>query len=153
MFLLSFLPSFYSSFSINLNCPTNSLSDTTCADSSSLVAEVSSAVANVFLEVIVSITVQNVGNCDGAETIQIYVKNPKSSIARAVYEIESYLKVGEEKTIEIRLPKEAFGLYQKEKKCFVTEEGIFEIQIGTAIDDICLQEEFELEHGYAYLTL
>ncbi len=105
------------------------------------------------LEVIVSITVQNVGNCDGAETIQIYVKNPKSSIARAVYEIESYLKVGEEKTIEIRLPKEAFGLYQKEKKCFVTEEGIFEIQIGTAIDDICLQEEFELEHGYAYLTL
>ncbi len=105
------------------------------------------------LEVIVSITVQNVGNCDGAETIQIYVKNPKSSIARAVYEIESYLKVGEEKTIEIRLPKEAFGLYQKEKKCFVAEEGIFEIQIGTAIDDICLQEEFELEHGYAYLTL
>ncbi len=104
------------------------------------------------LEVTVSITVQNVGNCDGAETIHVYVKNPKASIARSVHKLEVCLKKGEEKTIEICLKKEAFGLYQEEKKCFVAEEGTFEIQIGTALDDIRLQEEFELEHGYAYLT-
>lgn len=105
-------------------------------------------------EVTVSCTVKNTGRLDGAEIVQVYVSDPEATDRRPIHELKGFekvfLKAGEEKQIEIKLPMESFGFYQEDKKCFVAEAGCFEIQVGAASDDIRLTAEFELEQGYQY---
>ncbi len=65
---------------------------------------------------LVSARVKNVGKCAGAETVQVYVKVCKEGAPN--YQLKGISKVrlapGEEREVSIRLPKEAFGLYDEE---------------------------------------
>ncbi len=71
--------------------------------------------------------VKNTGSVAGAETVQVYVKIPGADTPNA--QLKGIRKVrlapGEEQTVEIALPKEAFGLYDA--------EGHFRIHTGEAL--------------------
>jgi len=96
----------------------------------------------------VKLTVRNTGKVDGAEVVQIYVKDEKSSLERPEKELKEFtkvfLKAGESKEVEFTLRENAFQYYDETKKQFVLEPGKFIITAGSSSRDIRLTGEVEL---------
>ena len=92
----------------------------------------------------ISVTIKNSGAMDGAEVVQVYVKNPPCdlSISRSCLELRAFdkvfLKAGEQKTITIALDDRAFSVYSTKKNCFATVGGNYEICVGASLKDIRL---------------
>jgi beta-glucosidase len=88
----------------------------------------------------VSLTVRNTGKTAGAEVVQLYVHDVKSSVKRPEKELKGFekvfLKPGESKTVTMQLPADAFKYYDEAKKQWVLEPGQFEVLVGAASDDI-----------------
>lgn len=68
----------------------------------------------------VKVDVENTGKADGAETVQIYVQQDKTSISRPVKELRDFAKVfvkaGETKTVELSFSvKEATSFWNEYK--------------------------------------
>lgn len=91
----------------------------------------------------------NTGKRDGAEVVQLYVHDVKSSLPRPMKELKGFqkvtLKAGESKTVSIPLSADAFAFYDPQRKGFVAEAGAFTIQIGGSSASLPLQADFELE--------
>lgn len=87
----------------------------------------------------VTVTVQNTGKYDGKEVVQLYVRDKVSSVATPVQQLKAFrkelIKQGENRKIDLLLPVSELALYNAEMK-EVVEPGEFEIQVGTASDDI-----------------
>ncbi|MCX6121239.1 MAG: glycoside hydrolase family 3 C-terminal domain-containing protein [Ignavibacteriales bacterium] len=96
-----------------------------------------------------SLNVSNTGKCDGAEVIQVYVHNIKSTVDRPVKELKAFFKVplkpGETKNVHFSLDKNAFSYYNVEKKEWIVEPGKYAVQIGSSSKDIRLSEIIELK--------
>ncbi|WP_017258856.1 glycoside hydrolase family 3 C-terminal domain-containing protein [Pedobacter arcticus] len=98
------------------------------------------------VEVTMSIT--NTGKIAGAEVVQLYIKDEKSSLPRPYKELKSFQKVflkdGESKHLTFLLNSDAFSYYDDRNGKWVVEPGIFELLIGSASDDIRLKHKFSL---------
>ena len=85
----------------------------------------------------VKATLANVGDYDGAETVQVYVK-AKNVKNAPWYQLKGLKKVrvakGAEETVELTLKDEAFALYD-EDAAFVLNEGAYEVFVGTSQPD------------------
>ena len=94
----------------------------------------------------ISVNVTNSGNYDGAETVQLYIKDVVGSVTRPVKELKRFEKVvikkGETKTISFEITAEDMRFYDKNMK-FTAEPGDFEIFVG-GISDTNYKETFEL---------
>lgn len=90
--------------------------------------------------VTITIPVTNTGSREGAEVIQLYVRDVKSSVERPIKELKGFDKVklqpGETATVSFTLDRSAFAYYDPDKKDWVVEPGKFEILVGAASDDI-----------------
>lgn len=88
---------------------------------------------------LVSFTIKNTGNYDGAEAAQLYVHQQHSSHPRPIKELKGfsklYLKKGETKTFTIKLDAASFSYYMSPKG-FNYEPGMFDILIGSSSDEI-----------------
>jgi len=88
----------------------------------------------------VRLTVRNTGKTAGAEVVQLYVHDVKSSVKRPEKELKGFekvfLKPGESKTVTMQLPATAFQYYDEAKKQWVLEPGQFDVLVGSASDDI-----------------
>ncbi len=86
--------------------------------------------------------VENVGDRDGEEVVQLYIRDLVSSIARPVKELRRfkrvYIRKGEKKTITFTLYPEDFAYYDENMRR-VVEPGEFEILIGSSSEDIRLR--------------
>ena len=86
-----------------------------------------------------SIELKNTGEFDGAEVVQLYVRDMVGSITRPVKELKGFqkvkLKAGESKTITFELTKEDLKFYNYDID-FVFEPGEFEIMIGGNSRDV-----------------
>ncbi len=84
----------------------------------------------------VTATIKNTGHMAGAETVQVYVKVEKEDAPNA--QLKGLKKVslssGEEKTVQLHLPKEAFGLYDEEGK-FQISKGEVKVYVGNHAPD------------------
>lgn len=93
---------------------------------------------------IVSCKIKNTGNYDGAEAVQLYVKDKESTIFRPEKELKAFKKVflkkGEQKEIEFILQKRAFAFYNINIHDWCVESGEFDILIGSSSRDIRLSE-------------
>ncbi|PKO00306.1 MAG: glycosyl hydrolase [Chloroflexi bacterium HGW-Chloroflexi-4] len=89
----------------------------------------------------VSVEVTNTGKMTGKETGQVYVHDCKSTLHRPVKELKAFAKVelqpGETKKVTLKLDFRAFAFYHPEHKQWITEDGEFDILIGTSAEDIC----------------
>lgn len=94
----------------------------------------------------VSVEVANTGNYDGAEVVQLYVKDVVGSVTRPVRELKGFervhLKKGEKKTVTFELSSEDLKFYNIDMKN-VAEAGDFEVFIGGS-SNAELKEKFEL---------
>jgi len=93
-----------------------------------------------------SVDITNTGDIDGAEAVQVYVSDLKSSLPRPVKELKAFdkvfLKKGETKTLQFELGKDAFSFYDPAKQGWVIEPGKFKILIGSSSVDI--RKEFNV---------
>lgn len=97
-------------------------------------------------KLIAKVSVMNTGKCAGAEVVQLYVSDLKSSLPRPVKELKGfkkvYLKPGETKVVTFTLDKDAFSYYDPAVHSWIVEPGKFELSIGSSSDDIRLQQKF-----------
>ena len=82
----------------------------------------------------VTVELSNIGDYDGKEVAQLYIRDVVGSIVRPVRELKGFelvlLKKGETKTIEFTLTKEELGFYNNDGD-FIIEPGDFEIYVGS----------------------
>lgn len=95
-------------------------------------------------EIIVSADITNTGNCDGAEIVQLYIKNPVVYEIRPEKELRDFakvfLKAGETKTVTFTLNARAFSYYETRIHDWYAESGDYEILLASSSRDIRLQD-------------
>jgi beta-glucosidase len=88
----------------------------------------------------VAVDVKNTSRRAGDEVVQLYTRELKPSVVRAVRELRGFQRValapGETKTLTFNVPAEKLAFYDETKHAFVVEPGKYEIQIGASSADI-----------------
>lgn len=96
-----------------------------------------------------SLTVKNTGKRPGAEIVQLYISDKKSSLPRPVKELKGFKKIfldaGETQSISFTIDKESLQYYNDNKQAWVVEPGQFEVLIGASSGDIRGKVSFELK--------
>ncbi|MGD1317914.1 beta-glucosidase BglX [Chryseobacterium sp. 2R14A] len=82
----------------------------------------------------ISVNVSNIGNYDGEEVVQLYIRDLFGKVVRPIKELKGFQKVfikkGETKTINFTLTPENLKFYDEELN-FDWEGGDFDIMVGT----------------------
>ena len=96
-----------------------------------------------------TVSVKNIGTRAGAEVVQLYVRDVKSSVERPNKELKAFQKVflqpGETKTVTLTIDRSALSYYDDAKGEWVAEPGDFEALIGTASDRLTQRVKFTLK--------
>ncbi|MBQ3137800.1 MAG: glycoside hydrolase family 3 C-terminal domain-containing protein [Clostridia bacterium] len=96
----------------------------------------------------VTCKIKNIGDRDGAEAVQLYVKDCESTVFRPEKELRDFAKIylekGEEKEVSFTLSKRAFAYYNINISDWHVESGKFEILIGASSRDIRLSAVAEI---------
>ncbi len=92
----------------------------------------------------VSLSVTNTGKRDGAEVVQLYVKNAPSTLFKAEKELRAFKKVfvKKDETVKVSftLTNDAFAYYNTAIKGWHVEKGEYEILVGASSRDIRLSK-------------
>mgnify|MGYP003334713040 CR=1 FL=1 len=94
-----------------------------------------------------SVEVSNIGQYDGDEVVQLYIKDKVSSVT--VYETQLrgfervFIKKGETKKVHFKITPNDLKLYDQ-KMNWVVEPGVFEILIGNSSENIKLSKEITI---------
>lgn len=100
-------------------------------------------------EVKVNVSVTNTGSRAGAEVVQLYVQDVKSTVERPVKELKAFQKVylqpGESKTVTLTLNERAFQFYDVAAKDWRSEAGRFNFLIGNSSKNILQKVEYDLK--------
>jgi len=87
----------------------------------------------------VSVNVKNSGSVDGAEVVQLYIRDLVGSVTRPVKELKDFskifLKAGETKKVEFTITPEKLKFYDINMR-FVVEPGGFKVFVGTNSEDV-----------------
>jgi len=91
----------------------------------------------------VHVDVTNTGKREGAEVVQVYVKDKECTLERPEKELKGFAKVylapGEKQTVSIALQRDSFSFYDPEQHRWVVEPGEFTIMVGSSSRDIRLK--------------
>ncbi|PCH82997.1 MAG: beta-glucosidase [Rhodospirillaceae bacterium] len=95
----------------------------------------------------VSVTIENTGDQDGDEVVQLYLRDEVSSVVTPVKQLRGFKRIhlakGESKTLSFKITPEDLALYNVDMD-FVAEAGSFEIQLGASSQDIRLTHTLTL---------
>ncbi len=94
--------------------------------------------------------IKNVGNYDGAEIVQLYVRNNKnSSVFKAEKELRTfskiYLKKLEQKEAKMTFDLNDLCYYNVDENRWVLESGTYEVLVAASSVDVKFKKEFEVE--------
>lgn len=96
-----------------------------------------------------TVTVKNTGTRRGAETVQLYIKDIKSTIDRPVKELKGFKKIwldaGEQQDVDITIDNSALTYYEEATSAWKSDNGEFEALIGNASDNTTLKGRFALK--------
>lgn len=94
-------------------------------------------------------SIKNTGARSGAETVQLYIRDVKSSLPRPVKELKGFQKLtlapGEQRDITFTIDKSMLSYYDDSKGEWVMEPGRFEALIGASAGDIKSKVAFEVK--------
>lgn len=97
----------------------------------------------------ITVPVTNTGSREGAQTVQLYITDVKSSLPRPAKELKAFekvsLKPGETREVTFTVTPEALSYFDPERHDWVAEPGKFKAHIATASDDIKHTVQFELK--------
>ena len=100
-------------------------------------------------QITLKIDITNTGKRAGAEVVQLYIADLKSSLPRPAKELKGFKKVqlnpGETKTVEFTIDHSALEFYNDATKQWTAESGAFEAIIGASATDIKGKVKFELK--------
>ncbi|MFN8354649.1 MAG: beta-glucosidase BglX [Spirosomataceae bacterium] len=86
-----------------------------------------------------SVTVQNTGNYDGEEVVQLYIRDKVGSVTRPLKELKGFkkiaLKKGESQKVSFSISEEDLKFYDNTLN-YIAEAGEFEVMIGTNSQDV-----------------
>ena len=93
----------------------------------------------------ISFNVKNIGNYDGDEVVQVYIKDLKSKLKMPIKQLRNFKRVslnkGDEKIVEFEFkPIENFNYYNSTEQKYMVDKGSFEIQVGSSSQDIRLKK-------------
>ncbi|MGZ3872104.1 MAG: glycoside hydrolase family 3 N-terminal domain-containing protein [Mucilaginibacter sp.] len=95
----------------------------------------------------VSFDLQNTGKYAGEEVAQLYLRDLVSQPLRPVKELKDFKKImlqpGETRTITFTIGKDKLAFYNDQLQR-ITQPGEFRLMVGSASDDIRLEDSFEL---------
>ena len=98
-------------------------------------------------EIEASVTVTNAGKVDGAEVVQLYIRDLVGTVTRPVKELKGFekvmLKAGESKTVNFKITPELLKFYNSNLE-YVAEPGEFVVMIGGNSRDV-KQAKFTLQ--------
>ena len=81
-----------------------------------------------------NVTVKNTGVRDGLETVQIYVRPLKPSVARPAHELKAFQKIslqaGQSRRVTVELDPKAFSYFNAARNQWQVDPGPYEIQAG-----------------------
>lgn len=105
------------------------------------------AVAKTKEGITVSLSLKNTGEQDGAEVVQVYVKDEEAALRRPEKELKEFqrvaLKAGESAEVTFDLPTTALQYYDEQKGGWVLEPGAFTIMVGSSAADIRVQKSVD----------
>lgn len=82
------------------------------------------------------VDIENTGSRDGAEVIQVYVSDVKSSVARPYQELKAFqkvfLKAGEKQTVSLTIPVSSFAFWDETSSSWNTEAGDYMLRVGNS---------------------
>lgn len=82
------------------------------------------------------VDIENTGSRDGAEVIQVYVSDPKSSVQRPYQELKAFqkvfLKTGEKQTVSLTIPVSSFAFWDETSSSWNTEAGDYMLRVGNS---------------------
>ena len=97
----------------------------------------------------ITIPVTNTGNREGAEIVQLYISDLKSSLPRPIKELKGFKKImlapGETKDVVFRVDKNALHYYDDIKQTWIVESGKFEAIVGASATDIKSRVSFNVK--------
>jgi beta-glucosidase len=93
----------------------------------------------------ISFNVKNIGDYDGDEVVQVYIKDLKSKLKMPIKQLRSFKRIslnkGDEKIVEFEFkPIEDFNYYNSNEQKYMVDKGSFEIQVGSSSQDIRLKK-------------
>ena len=93
----------------------------------------------------ISFNVKNIGDYDGDEVVQVYIKDLESKLKMPIKQLRSFKRVslnkGDEKIVEFEFkPIEDFSYYNSTEEKYMVDKGSFEIQVGSSSQDIRLKK-------------
>lgn len=95
----------------------------------------------------VEAVIENVGERDGDEVVQLYIRDEAASVTRPVKELKGFarvpLKKGEKKKVTFLLSTAQLGFYGTDM-VYRTEPGSIEIMVGSSSDDIACKKTIML---------
>jgi beta-glucosidase len=87
----------------------------------------------------VSITIKNLGEREGEEVVQLYIKDVLSTMARPIQELKAFTRIHlgarEQKEVVFAITPEMLSMLN-EKMVRVVEPGVFKIMIGSSSKDV-----------------
>ncbi|KIH88435.1 beta-glucosidase [Sporothrix brasiliensis 5110] len=103
----------------------------------------------------ITLAISNIGDVEGAETVQVYVHDEKSRLARPEKELVAFEKVSlepsETQHITLSLDKHAVGYYDTAIGQWIAEEGRFNVLIGASSADIRRSISFSVEESFTWV--
>lgn len=97
----------------------------------------------------VSLTLQNTGDRDGAEVVQVYVASPAADrVERPTEELKAFtkvfLKAGESRALSLTLPVQDWYFWNDEHQCDWYDQGEYTVEIGSSSEDIHARQTVSL---------
>lgn len=99
-------------------------------------------------KLVVTVEIENIGERDGMETVQLYIAQRNPSMPRPVRELKGFekvqIKAKEKQLVTFELEMRDFAYYNDEADAFVVDADTFDIEIGASSRDIRLREEVKI---------
>ena len=97
----------------------------------------------------ITVPVTNTGNREGAEVVQLYISDLKSSVPRPIKELKGFQKIklapGETKEVTFTIAKDALSFYDDAQQAWIAEPGKFEAIVAASATDIKSKVVFNLK--------
>ena len=97
----------------------------------------------------ICVSVTNVGEREGSEVVQLYIKDLKSALPRPVKELKGFQKVslqsGETKKVTFVVNDDALSYFDDQQHEWVVEPGKFEAVVAASATDLKTKVAFEVK--------
>lgn len=106
----------------------------------------------------VQVLVENTGDRDGSEVVQVYVAQRSPSVKRPLKELKGFKKehiaVGQSKVVTVSIEtKYATSYWDEERAMWVSEKDTYDVLVGTSSAETPLNASFEVEESKWWLGL